>query len=90
MDETSGVYFEQIANQCGKLHFVFYDNHFLNEFKNSEIDYLIHFCPFNHYEAVDHHLILPRLIIFDVKHLKDSKMMQYIDYDENKMISSKK
>ena len=90
MDETSGVYFEQIEGQCGRLHFVFFDNRFVKEFINSEIDYLIHFCPFNHYETVGYHITLPRLIIFDVKCLKDSKMMQYIDYDENKMISSEK
>ena len=90
MDETSGVYFEQIEGQFGRLHFVFFDNRFVKEFINSEIDYLIHFCPFNHYETVGYHITLPRLIIFDVKCLKDSKMMQYIDYDENKMISSEK
>ena len=89
MDETSGVYFEAFDEKTslGRLHLPFFDNRFLNEFIDKDIDYLIFYSPFNYFETFQHHDELPHLVIFDVKHLKNSKMMKFIDYDESKMKS---
>lgn len=89
MDETSGIYFEiqDKSSHLGRPHLPFFDNRFLNEFIDKDIDYLIFYSPFNHFETLQHHDELPHLVIFDVKHLNNSKMMQFIDYDESKMKS---
>ena len=71
MDETSG----------------FFDKRFVSEFIDKDIDYLIWFMPYNYFETVESHEPLPHLVIYDVKNLKNSVMMQYIDYDENRMKS---
>ena len=93
-DETSGVYLERINSEDnplnGNLHLPFFDNRFLNTFINSELDYLIWFCPYNHYESYGEHLTLPRLFFFDIKNARNSKLLQRIDYDENKMVSNEK
>lgn len=90
MDETSGVYFESQEGSKGRLHYPFFDNKFISEFIDKDIDYLIWAMPYNHFDTIEHHKELPNLVIFDVKHLKNGEMMQYIDYDESKMKSSEK
>lgn len=87
MDETSGIYFEIEKEMCGKPHLVFFDKRFVSEFIDKDIDYLIWFMPYNYFETVESHEPLPHLVIYDVKNLKNSVMMQYIDYDENRMKS---
>lgn len=42
----------------------------------------------HYYHMIEHHKELPNLVIYDVKNLKNGNMMQYYEYDENKMISS--
>lgn len=88
MDETSGVYYESKGDNFGKPHYVFFDNKFINEFINIDIDYLIWYIPYNYAETIDGNISLPHLIIYDVKNLKSSEIMQYIDYDETKMKSN--
>ena len=90
MDETSGVYFEKTDDSMVRLHLPFYDEKFIKEFIDSDIDYLIHFCPFNYYQSIGGHYNLPKLIIFDIKHLKYGKMLKIEKYDENRMISSER
>ena len=94
VDESSGVYFERVPGDeetnFGKLHIPFFDTRFLEAFERSDLDYLILFCPFNHYESFGGHLKLPNLIIFDVKNMATSDMLQRIDYDEARMFSSEK
>lgn len=99
MDETSGIYFERMDNSLnkslsntvfGKPHLVFFDNRFVKEFLGLDLDYFIMCMPFNYFKSIENHEELPHLVIFDVKHLKNSEMMQYIDYDESKMVSSEK
>ena len=93
-DESSGVYFERAPGEeetsFGKLHIPFFDKRFLEAFERSDLDYLILFCPFNHYESLGRHLELPNLVIFDVKNLAASDMLQRIGYDEARMFSSEK
>lgn len=93
-DETSGVYFEannkkNEAVYC-KLHFVFLDKRFINEFINSKLDYLILYCPYNNVNSFVDHEPLPHLTIFDVKNMKNNKNIILCDYDEDKMFSSEK
>ncbi len=94
VDESSGVYFERAPGDeetnFGKLHIPFFDTRFLEAFERSDLDYLILFCPFNHYKSLGKHLKLPNLIIFDVKNMAAGDMLQRIDYDEARMISSEK
>ena len=93
-DETSGVYFEAITKNdevaYGKLHLVFLDKRFINEFIDSELDYLILYCPYNHFNSLEQHEPLPKLTIFDVKHMKNNKNIPLYEYDENRMVSSEK
>jgi len=88
MNETSGIYFESYHGTKGRPHLLFFDNRFLNEFVDYDIDYLIMYSPFNYHQTSGEHFNLPKLVIFDVKHLKNSKMMQFIDYDETRMKSN--
>ena len=81
MDETSGIYFEKLNMSLGRSHLVFFDNRFVREFINLDIDYFIMFMPYNYFNTLEHHDELPHIVIFDIKHLKDGKMMKYIDYD---------
>lgn len=90
MDETSGAYFQKKKLLPNKLHYVFFDNRFVSEFVNLDIDYLIMFMPYNYFNTLGNHNELPHIVIFDIKHLKNGKMMKYINYDETKMISSEK
>ncbi len=93
-DETSGVYFKKIESSNivlnGNLHIPFFDNKFLNTFINSDLDYLLWYCPYNHYDSLGDHLTLPRLIFFDIKNARNGKLLKTIDYDENKMVSNEK
>lgn len=93
-DETSGVYFEKVFingdQVIGKPHLPFFDNRFLNEFIDSDLDYLIWFIPYNHYETRGEHLTLPRLILFDIKNVRKGTMLQRIDYDEKRMVSNER
>lgn len=93
-DETSGVYCERVSRSGNRfkarLHFPFCDNRFLNEFIDSELDYLMWYIPYNHYETIGKHLILPRLILFDIKNARNGDMLQRFDYDEEKMMSNEK
>lgn len=88
LNEASGNYFESAWGLIGRPHLIFYDNRFLNEFINSDLDYLIMFIPYSRFKMLEPHEELPRVIIFDIKRLKKSNMMQFIDYDEEKMISN--
>lgn len=93
-DETSGIYFESITKNdkyaYGKPHLVFLDRRFINEFINSDLDYLILYCPYNHFNTIEKHKSLPQLTIFDIKNMKNNKCVPIYDYDEARMISSEK
>lgn len=91
-DEISGVYFEKAFVEngeiMGRLHFPFFDTKFLNEFIDSDIDYLMWYIPYNYYRTTDEHLTLPRLILIDIKNARDGGMMRRYVYDEKKMMSN--
>lgn len=93
-DETSGIYcekaFQKDSGFVGRIHFPFFDNRFLNEFIDSDLDYLMWYCPYNHYNSVGNHLTLPRLTLFDIKNARTGSTLQRYDYDEEKMISNEK
>lgn len=93
-DETSGIYFEAItANNeivAGRPHLVFLDKRFINEFIDSELDYLILYCPYNHFNSIEQHEPLPQLTIFDIKNMKKNKNIPLYNYDEDRMVSSDK
>lgn len=93
-DETSGIYFESITknDECayGKPHLVFLDRRFINEFIDSDLDYLILYCPYNHFNTIENHESLPKLTIFDIKNMKKNKIVPIYDYDETRMISCEK
>ena len=93
-DETSGVYFEKASAEngqiIGRIHFPFFDTRFLNEFINSDLDFLMWYIPYNHYESAGGHLTLPRLILIDIKNARDGVILQRYEYDESKMISNEK
>ena len=88
LNEASGIYLENVAFPLCKPHLIFLDNRFIKEFINSDLDYLILYSPYNHFKTLEEHQELPKAVIFDVKHLKKNKLLEFIDYDENKMISS--
>lgn len=93
-DETSGVYCEKVSRNDDKLlarlHFPFCDNRFLSAFIDSDLDYLMWYIPYNHYQSLGEHLILPRLILIDVKNARNGDMLQKFDYNEEKIISNEK
>ena len=93
-DETSGVYLETYdrkGNQVlANLHIPFFDNRFLNEFIDSDLDYLMWYIPYNHYNSNGNHLTLPRLILIDIKNARKGDILQRFDYDEKRMISNEK
>lgn len=93
-DETSGVYCERASingNELkARLHFPFCDNRFLNVFINSDLDYLLWYIPYNHYRTLGDHLVLPRLILIDVKNARNGDMLQRLDYDEERMMSNER
>ena len=93
-DETSGIYLETIAKTddaaAGRAHLVFLDKRFINEFINSDLDYLILYCPYNHFNTIEAHEPLPNLTIFDVKNMKKNKTIPLYDYDESRMVSSER
>ena len=93
-DETSGIYFEAAKKNdmafCGRPHLVFLDKRFVNEFIDSDLDYLILYCPYNHFNTIEHHDELPQLTIFDIKHMKNNKSVELFDYDEDRMVSCEK
>lgn len=41
MDETSGTYLESHGGTFGRIHYVFFDNRFISEFIDKDINYLI-------------------------------------------------
>lgn len=87
-DESSGTYFETIKGTLGKVHVFFLDKKFLDVFINSDLEYLIWYAPYKHFETVEHHNEFPRIIIFDIVAFKSSKEIRMFEYDENKMISN--
>ena len=93
-DETSGIYVETIVESdkvvAGRPHLVFLDKRFINEFIDSNLDYLILYCPYNHFNTVESHEALPQLTIFDVKNIKNNKVISLYDYDEDRMVSCEK
>lgn len=93
-DETSGIYLETVTKNdevaYGRAHLVFLDKRFINEFIDSELDYLILYCPYNHFNSIEKHEPLPKLTIFDVKNMKNNRAIPLYDYDEDRMVSSKK
>lgn len=93
-DETSGVYFEKAFVEngeiMGRLHFPFFDTRFLNEFIDSDLDYLMWYIPYNHYKTKGYHIVLPRLILIDIKNARNGVILQRYEYDENKMMSNEK
>lgn len=68
----------------GRIHNWFLDENFINVLKESEIDYLIWYCPFKHYIGIDEN-ILPRACIYDIKNI-DTKILQR--YNKEKMDST--
>ena len=94
VDETSGIYFEACTRDdnhaIGRPHQVYLDRRFLNEFVDSDLDYLMLFCPFNYFKTVDGMTSLAHLTIFDVKNMKNNSFYKPIDYDISRMISSEK
>ncbi len=93
-DETSGIYIEAVGKKdmicCGRPHLIFLDKRFVNEFIDSDLDYLILYCPYNYFNTIEHHDELPQLTIFDIKHMKNNKSVELFDYDEDRMVSSEK
>ena len=94
-DETSGVYFERATAMSdfgagGRIHLPFCDKRFLDEFMESDLDYLMWYIPYNHYETIGAHLTLPHLIIFDIKNAKKNPDFKRLDYDEKMMVSNEK
>lgn len=93
-DETSGIYIETIVKNdevaAGRPHLVFLDKRLINEFIDSDLDYLILYCPYNHFNTIESHEPLPQLTIFDVKNIKNNKTIPLYDYDENRMVSCEK
>lgn len=93
VDETSGIYFEAItANSevvAGRLHLVFLDKRFINEFIDLELDYLILYFPYKHFNSMKLHEPLPQLTIFGIKNIKNKNIPLY-NYDEDRMVSSEK
>lgn len=88
LNETSGNYFEVNDDGLCRPHIIFYDNRFLETFIDSDLDYLILFNPYNHVDASYVDLELPKVIIFDISRLKNSKIMKFFNYDESRMKSS--
>lgn len=68
----------------GRPHFHFMDKNFIRAFENSDIDYLIWYTPFKLINSTMGKLNLPEVCVFDVKR----PVRQYIEYDENYMISA--
>ncbi len=93
-DETSGIYIESITKNdevaYGRPHFVFLDRRFINVFINSNLDYLILYCPYNLFNTKEKHETLPQLTIFDIKNMVNNKSIPIYDYDESRMISCEK
>ena len=93
-DETSGVYSEaynRIGEQVlARLHFPFFDNRFLNEFIDSDLDYLMWYIPYNNYYSNGNHITLPHLVFIDIKNARNGEVLQRLDYDETKMISNER
>jgi len=90
LNESSGNYFESVEGYLGRPHLIFLDNRFIKEFIDSDLDYLIMFLPYNHFETLQKHEDLPRAVIFDVRRLKGNKELHFIDYDETKMMSNER
>lgn len=94
MDESSGVYIERVSSDengtLGRPHFVFFDRRFVEVFQNSGIDYFILFTPFNHFETLEKRLELPKLVIYDIGHMKEGSLLRIYDYDETRMVSSER
>ncbi len=94
VDETSGIYIETIIKNdevaAGRPHLVFLDKRFINEFIDSDLDYLILYCPYNHFNTIESHEPLPQLTIFDVKNIKNNNTIPLYDYDEDRMVSCEK
>ena len=90
-DETSGIYIETSAKNdvtiSGRPHMVFLDKRFINEFIDSDLEYLILYCPYNHFNAIESREAFPKLTIFDVKNMKNNKTISLYDYDEERMVS---
>lgn len=91
-DAVEDMAFESVDGKStvGKLHLPFFDNRFLDAFKNEDLDYLLLFSPFNHFETTNGLIELPKLVAIDVKHFKDNPDMQYINYDEKRMKSNER
>ena len=93
-DETSGVYYERgfvdNGQVWGRPHFPFFDARFLDEFIDSDLDYLMWYIPFNFYETSGDHITLPHLILIDIKNARKGIVLQRYEYDEDKMISNEK
>lgn len=94
VDESSGIYVEAIVRNdmavVGMPHLVFLDRRFINEFIDSDLDYLIFYCPYKNFKTLGGCVELPKLIIFDIKNMKLNDCIPIHDYDESKMISSEK
>lgn len=94
VNETSGIYLEMTSKTkptwvcAGRPHLFFCDNRFLNEFINTDLDYLIMYSPYCRFKTATSWSSLPELVILDVKRLANNKNLKRIDYDESRMISS--
>jgi len=68
----------------GRIHNWFLDESFVNLVKETEIDYLIWYCPFKYYIGLDEN-ILPRVCVYDIRKI-DTKILQ--SYNKEKMVST--
>lgn len=93
LNEASGIYFESVNKSgesgFGRIHYIYADKRFVNEFINSDLDYLILFSPYNHFDSFPKKEE-PNLVIFDVKNFMKNKEYILLDYDETRMVSSEK
>lgn len=71
----------------GKPHFFFYDNVFMEAFKNKGIDYLFWYTPYKRFECITPSIELPELCVYDLSKLS-KKQLQSIQYDNTRMISA--
>lgn len=68
----------------GRPHFHFMDKNFIRVFDHSDIDYLIWYSPFKLINSSKGKLDLPEVCVFDIKR----PVRQYMEYDENYMMSA--
>lgn len=97
-DESSGVYYELVdklrkdikirigSSALVQTHLFFYDKNFVDTFINSDLDYLIWYCPYK-IDNENNKIDFPYVIFYDIQNFKNHKD-ELIIYHEEKMISN--